>query len=123
MPRFLSAQLNYLVRETMLDNDAGVSAFPDEAGGLLKWLCSVEGPKDTPWEGRLIRCTLNFCPEVAGGVYPERAPQLLVLLECLDRRADHFRGAARVARPHQLLQWRSAPLDSAQAALQGTLLP
>ena len=46
---------------------------------LMKWVCSVEGPKDTPWEGRLIRCTLNFCPEVAGGVYPEKAPQLLVM--------------------------------------------
>ena len=81
MPRFLQAQLNYLM---MNCNDAGVSAFPEDGSSedwssLLKWVCSVEGPKDTPWEGRLIRCTLNFCPEVAGGVYPEKAPQLLVM--------------------------------------------
>jgi len=71
----------------------GVSAFPsasptvdtrgvtDEVEGdsMLRWICTLEGPADTPWERRRVRCSLCFCPVVVGAAYPDRPPQVRVL--------------------------------------------
>ena len=61
------------------EEEAAASGGGGDAEGLLMWQCTVEGPADTPWEGRRVRCTLNFCPEAAGGSYPDKPPQLRVL--------------------------------------------
>ena len=97
----LMSQLKHLMTHCA---GTGVSAFPgevsvgehhlngaDPVGGgsgdgeggsgpsLLKWTCSIAGPKQTPWEGRMVCCTLNFCAEVTGGTYPLSPPQLRVV--------------------------------------------
>lgn len=48
----------------------GISAFP-EGDNLFHWLGTIEGPKDTPYEGRAYKIHLKFPQD-----YPFSAPSV-----------------------------------------------
>jgi len=73
--RSLLAELKHLCSHS---EGTGVSAYPEENSNLILWMATVEGPHQTPWEGRRVQCALMFCPTILGGVWPTKPPQLRV---------------------------------------------
>ena len=71
----LSRELTHLLKHCA---GSGVSAFPEDEACLTTWLASVDGPDETPWQGRRVQCRLCFCPRLCGGAWPHHPPKLSV---------------------------------------------
>ena len=71
-----SARLRREVMELSTSSLDGVSAFP-EGDDLFTWLCCIDGPAGTPYEGIAWRLSLQFPP-----TYPYRPPRASFLVGC-----------------------------------------
>ena len=66
----------------MMSGDKGISAFPD-GDNLLSWVGTVEGPKDSVYEGLKFKLRLEF---PAG--YPYQSPTVRFSTPCFHPNVD-----------------------------------
>lgn len=66
----------------MMSSDDGVSAFPEE-DNMFKWIGTIEGPKDTVYEGQKYHLTLDF-----SSAYPYEAPTVKFTTPCFHPNVD-----------------------------------
>lgn len=70
----------------MLSDAAGVSAYPED-DNLFRWVGSITGVSNTPYEGLEYQLSLVFPPN-----YPYDAPVVSFITPCFHPNVDH-RGA------------------------------
>jgi len=68
--------------ELMLSGDKGISAFP-EGDNLFRWIGTIEGPKDTIYDGLKFKLTLDFTAK-----YPYVAPVVQFVTTCFHPNID-----------------------------------
>lgn len=52
--------LNVELNKLMMNPVPGISAFPVDIDDMLHWKCTIDGPKDTYYEGMEFSLTMNF---------------------------------------------------------------
>jgi len=78
----VSKRLQSELMSLMMSQDKGISAFPD-GDNLLSWIGTVEGPKDSVYEGLKYKLRLEF---PAG--YPYQSPTVKFLTPCFHPNVD-----------------------------------
>jgi len=58
--------------QLMTSSAPGISAFPSDAGNLLAWAATIEGPDDTPYANLTFKLSFVFPPN-----YPYAPPTVL----------------------------------------------
>ncbi|KAL3318007.1 hypothetical protein Ciccas_003327 [Cichlidogyrus casuarinus] len=67
-----------------MSNESGISAFPD-GENMTKWYATIDGPKDTVYEGQSYRLSLEFPLN-----YPYTAPIVKFATKCYHPNVDNF---------------------------------
>lgn len=78
----VSKRLQSELMSLMMSQDKGLSAFPD-GDNLLSWIGTVEGPKDSVYEGLRYKLRLEF---PAG--YPYQSPTVKFITPCFHPNVD-----------------------------------
>ena len=78
----VSKRLQSELMSLMMSGDKGISAFPD-GDNLLSWVGTVEGPKDSVYEGLKFKLRLEF---PAG--YPYQSPTVRFSTPCFHPNVD-----------------------------------
>merc|ERR1712228_961736 len=78
----VSKRLQQELMSLMMSNDKGISAFPD-GDKLFEWIGTVEGPKDSVYEGLKYKLRLEF---PAG--YPYQSPTVKFVTPCFHPNVD-----------------------------------
>jgi len=79
----VSKRLQSELMTLMMSGDKGISAFPD-GDNLLSWIGTVEGPKDSVYEGLKYKLRLEF---PAG--YPYQSPTVKFSTPCFHPNVDN----------------------------------
>ena len=79
----VSKRLQSELMSLMMSGDKGISAFPD-GDNLLSWVGTVEGPKDSVYEGLKYKLKLEF---PAG--YPYQSPSVKFTTPCFHPNVDN----------------------------------
>lgn len=77
-----SKRLQKELMELMMSGEKGVSAFP-EADNLFKWIATIEGPKETLYQGLKFKLSVEFTPK-----YPYVPPSVQFLTPCFHPNID-----------------------------------
>jgi len=79
----VSKRLQSELMSLMMGGDKGISAFPD-GDNLLSWIGTVEGPKDSVYEGLKYKLKLEFPPG-----YPYQSPTVKFTTPCFHPNVDN----------------------------------
>jgi len=79
----VSKRLQQELMTLMMSGDRGVSAFPD-GDNLLSWVGTVEGPKDSVYDGLSYKLRLDFPPN-----YPYQSPTVKFSTPCFHPNVDN----------------------------------
>jgi len=79
----VSKRLQQELMSLMMSGDRGVSAFPD-GENLLSWVGTVEGPKDSVYEGLSYKLRLDFPAN-----YPYQSPTIRFTTPCFHPNVDN----------------------------------
>lgn len=80
--RDASKRLQKELMDLMMSGEKGVSAFP-EGDNLFKWIATIDGPKDTVYEGLKFKLSMEFTTK-----YPYVAPNVQFVTTCFHPNID-----------------------------------